>query len=262
MVTLIVSDIHLGSRSSQAGLLSRLLQSDFDRLILNGDTLNGLNLKKLKAKHWRVLDQLREIGRRRELILIRGNHDVRPGDPDTFGPMDVLATLLGVPLQEQFEFEADNRHYLVLHGDRFDPTLSWPILTDAADWCYRTVQGVNKKAAKWLKRRLKRVGGVVEYVKCRAVHHARKLGYQGIIAGHTHFCDDEWLDDIHYLNSGSWVDHPCNYVMATNDRVQLRFFEEGRLVRDSQRLLLTEPRSGLAERSHGLESNGVGVLSR
>ncbi len=226
MHTLIVSDIHLGSRNSQAALLSRLLQTNFDRLILNGDTVNNLNLKKLKPHHWRVIDQLREVARKREMILIRGNHDGQPSVSGGFGPLDVLATLLGVDLHEEYPLEAVGRRYLVLHGDRFDPTLSWPILTDAADWCYQATQKVNKKVAKWLKRRVKELGGVVEFVKRRSAVYAKTRGYQGIIAGHTHFSDDEWLDGIHYLNTGCWVDRPCTYVSIKGNQVRLCSWEE------------------------------------
>ena len=226
MLTLVVSDIHLGSRSSQAAALSRLLESEYDRLILNGDTINNLNLRKLRPKHWALVHQLREIARQRELILIRGNHDGVPGHAEAFGPLDVLATILGVQLQNEYTLDVGGRPYLVLHGDVFDPTLGWPILTDAADWCYRTVQEVNKKAAKWLKRRVKRMGGVVEFVKRRAVQHARKRGCHGVITGHTHFCDEEWVEGIHYLNTGCWVDHVCNYVVITGERAMLRYWDE------------------------------------
>src|SRR5580692_9168946 len=149
MTTLIVSDIHLGSRNSQTALLSGLLETSFDRLILNGDILNSLNLKKLKARHWQVLHQLREIGRRRELILIRDNHDASPQQTVPLGPLQVLSALLEVPMHEEYLLETARGPYLVTHGDRFDPTLQWPLLTDTADWCYHAVQKVNKKAAKW-----------------------------------------------------------------------------------------------------------------
>ncbi len=77
MKTVIISDIHLGSKNCQASWLLRFLGTNFDRLIVNGDTINNLNLKKLKDSHWAVLDRLREIGLQRELIMIRGNHDGR-----------------------------------------------------------------------------------------------------------------------------------------------------------------------------------------
>jgi UDP-2,3-diacylglucosamine pyrophosphatase LpxH len=226
MTTLIVSDIHLGSRSSHPELLGKLLRCDFDRLILNGDTVNNLNFRKFKPRHWRLLSRLREIARHRELILLRGNHDVSRGDEDWFGPMDLLSSILGVPLQEEYVLEIGRCHYLVLHGDRFDPTLNWPILTDAADWCYRAVQEVNNKAAKWLKRRVKKMGGVVEFVKRRSALHARSQGCQGVVTGHTHFADDEWIQGVHYLNTGCWVDRPFTYVVARNDHIRLCHWDE------------------------------------
>jgi len=226
MTTLILSDLHLGSRNCQAELLSHLLETDFDRLILNGDTINNLNLKKLKPKHWKIINQLREIARKRELVLLRGNHDGDEGEKDAFGPKDVLAMLIGAPLQMEYQMAMTHGHYLILHGDRFDPTLNWPIITDAADWCYRAVQELNKKAAKWLKRHVKKLGGVIEFVKRRSVQYAKYLGCQGVITGHTHFSDDEWIDGTHYLNSGCWVDRPCTYIRADNKDIRLRHWDD------------------------------------
>jgi UDP-2,3-diacylglucosamine pyrophosphatase LpxH len=221
MKTLILSDLHLGSKNSQTDSIARVLRTDFDRLILNGDTINNLNLKKLKPRHWKIFGHIREIARDRDVILIRGNHDATPGAGLHFGPRHVLATLLSVPLREEFRLETDGGDYLVLHGDRFDSTITWPILTDTADWCYHTVQKVNKKAAKWLKRRVKKLGGVIEFVKRRALYYARAQGCRGVIASHTHFADNEWVDGIHYLNTGCWTDHVCNYVTAQGADVRL-----------------------------------------
>jgi UDP-2,3-diacylglucosamine pyrophosphatase LpxH len=227
MTTLIASDLHLGARNCQAGLIARFLHLDFDRLILNGDILNSVNLKKLKPEHWAVLDRLRDLARRREVIFIRGNHDGIPAAGTGLGQVDVVPMLLGVPLHQEYQMDIGDRHYLVLHGDRFDPTLNAPILTDAADWCYNAVQKVNKKAAKWLKRRVKKLGGVLEFVKRRSVHYARSLGCDGVITGHTHFSDDEWIDDVHYLNAGCWVDRPCTYLVVEQDRIKLCHWDEG-----------------------------------
>src|SRR5436190_13459601 len=73
MRTLILSDIHLGNKHAQVRRLHEVLdRQPFDRLILNGDTLHGLNLRKLRADHWGLLTRFRELGRTHELILIRG----------------------------------------------------------------------------------------------------------------------------------------------------------------------------------------------
>jgi UDP-2,3-diacylglucosamine pyrophosphatase LpxH len=228
MTTLIVSDLHLGCRNSQAEALAELLRTPFDRLIVNGDTVNDLNLRKLRPAHWAVIAQLREVAQKRMLVLIRGNHDGAAHANLTFGPLDVLATLLGVELHEEYPLEAAGRRYLVLHGDRFDPTLHWPAVTDTADWCYQSAQRVNRRMARWLKHRAKRMGGVLERVKRRSVDYARGLGYDGVIAGHTHFCDDEHIDGVHYLNSGCWTDRPCSYVRVERGRVVLCFWDDGR----------------------------------
>jgi UDP-2,3-diacylglucosamine pyrophosphatase LpxH len=257
MTTLILSDLHLGSRNCQAALLSGALAGDFDRLILNGDTVNSLNLKKLKPPHWEVIARLRAIARERELVLLRGNHDGALGHGSAFGPLDVLATLLGVQLQEEYRLHVGGRCYLVLHGDRFDPTLNWPILTDAADWGYQAVQKLNKKAAKWLKRRVKKLGGVVQFVKQRSVQYARGLGCQGVITGHTHFCDDDWLDGLHYLNTGCWVDSPCSCVVAGQDQVRLHFWDSTGVPADGVPRQGDEPvlgRAALQEQVFRLES--------
>lgn len=227
MITLVISDIHLGSRNSRADLVSQLLTTEFDRLVLNGDTVNSLNFKKLRPDHWKVLGELREVARQRELILIRGNHDGKADDGDGYGSLDMLASVLGAELQEEYYFTWQDRRYLILHGDCFDPTLHWPLLTDAAEWCYQTVQKINKKGAKWLKHRVKKLGGVVEFVKQRAVRHAQGQNCQGVITGHTHFCDDEWIDNVHYLNSGCWVDQACTFIRIDEEAVRLCHWQDG-----------------------------------
>jgi len=70
--TLIVSDIHLGARNSQAAALAALLQTEFDCLILNGDVVDHLNFERFRPTDWAVLAELRRVARERELILIRG----------------------------------------------------------------------------------------------------------------------------------------------------------------------------------------------
>jgi UDP-2,3-diacylglucosamine pyrophosphatase LpxH len=246
MITAIMSDLHLGSRNCQAGLISEFLESRFDRLILNGDTVNSLNFKKLKAGHWKILDRIRNLARQREVILIRGNHDACWRQELGLGPQQVLSALLELPLHEEYLLELPAGHYLVMHGDRFDPTLQWPILTDTADWCYHAVQKVNKKAAKWLKRKVKRMGGVVEIVKRQAVHYAKSRGCQGVITGHTHFCDDEWIDGIHYLNSGCWVDTAGSYVRIEETDVRLCHWTG-----PEYSASLPAPRETIAERTNG-----------
>src|SRR5262245_6975331 len=227
MKTLIVSDIHLGSRHSNTDLLGEVLAKErYDRLVLNGDTINNVNFRKLTGKHWALLDRFRKIGRERELILIRGNHDHDwdhcPGAANgALGTAHVLPAILDVPMREDFPVEINGRPYLILHGDRFDPTLHYPLLTDVAVACYQLTTKLNKKLAKWLKKKSKRIGGLLELIRSRSIAFAREKNLRGVFTGHTHFAEDVIVDDVHYLNTGSWTESPCAYVTIEGGAVTL-----------------------------------------
>jgi len=227
MRTLILSDIHLGSRHSNVALLRDVLDREpFDRLILNGDTLHNIKLHKLMPQHWLILDRLRQIGKSRELILMRGNHDHEldylPGKPiDRLTTASILPGLLEVPMREKYQLQVNGHSYLVMHGDRFDPTMSYPIVTETAYVCYQLTTKINKKLAKWLKKKSKKFGGLLEIVRKNSIAHAQRENLPGIILGHTHFAEDIYQDDIHYMNSGSWTETPCGYLTADMEKITL-----------------------------------------
>lgn len=221
MRTLILSDIHLGSRHANVGLVNEVLDREpFDRLILLGDTINNVNFRKFNGQHWALLERFRRLARERDLVLIRGNHDHEtdhnPERPEQshhqLGTHRVLPAMLEVPMIEEYRLEINHQPYLLLHGDRFDPTLRYPVVTEVAGFCYQLTTKLNKKLAKWLKKKSKRWGGVLEFVRNQAVALARKEKSAGIIAGHTHFAEDSYIDDVHYVNTGCWTEFPCTYV--------------------------------------------------
>lgn len=218
MRTLILSDIHLGSKHCCHRAVHDILDREpFDRLILNGDTLHNVNLRKLDKHHWSVLDRFREYAKSRELVLIRGNHDheidfvpTQANGHLTTG--NVLPSLLGVAMLEEYHLKVRGQDYLVLHGDRFDPTMKYPLVTEVAFIAYQFTTRINKKLAKWLKRKSKRWGGILAYVRDQSVAFARQHGFPGVITGHTHFAEDVRVDEVHYVNTGSWTETPCAYV--------------------------------------------------
>lgn len=232
MKTLILSDIHLGSKHCSHLLLREVLKSEpFDRLILNGDTLNSVNLKKLKSEHWHLVDILRKLGKQRELIVIRGNHDHEAeDDPQVnghgFSTRNVLPALLEAPMIEDYQLQVGSGKYHLMHGDRFDPTLHYPVLTDVAGFCYQMTTKMNKKLAKWLKKKSKKWGGVLEYVRNKSLEFAKQNGFAGIITGHTHFAEDSHHEGIHYLNTGCWTEHPCTYLSASSTGITLHSMAE------------------------------------
>lgn len=231
MRTLILSDIHLGSRHCNHHLVNEVLDKEvFDRLVLNGDTIHNVNLRKLTKPHWQILDRFRAIGRERELILLRGNHDHEyehfPGASlehvdRALDTSSVLPALLQVPMRENYRLPISGDDYLILHGDCFDPTMCYPVLTDVAFMAYQFTTKLNKKLAKWLKKKSKKWGGILEFVRDQSVKYAEREGLRGMVTGHTHFAEDVHFGDIHYVNTGSWTESPCAYVTADRHFITL-----------------------------------------
>lgn len=80
--TIVLSDIHLGSEHSRTEEVTRFLKHvDCDRLILNGDIIDGWQLKKSgkrwKQKHTDFFKVLMKMMEKRgtEIIYVVGNHD-------------------------------------------------------------------------------------------------------------------------------------------------------------------------------------------
>lgn len=234
MRTLILSDIHLGSRHCNYHLVNEVLDKEvFDRLVLNGDTIHNVNLRKLTRPHWQVLERFRKLGRQKELILLRGNHDHEfdhlPGmsdAPRTLDTSSVLPALLETPMREEYRLPVNGHEYIILHGDRFDPTMSYPMVTEAAFLAYQFTTKFNKKLAKWLKKKSKKWGGILEFVREQSVAFAQRSGFPGVITGHTHFAEDVRVDKIHYMNTGSWTESPCAYITAERESLTLHHISD------------------------------------
>ncbi|HEX5269713.1 MAG TPA: UDP-2,3-diacylglucosamine diphosphatase [Gemmataceae bacterium] len=251
MNTLIISDLHLGARNSRTDLIAELLEGDFDRLVLNGDTVDAPDLRRFRPRDWRVIDALRTAARSRELVLVRGNHDV-PARGDPARAAGLLSGLLGTELRNEYALDVGGEPYLVVHGDRFDVTINLTWVGDVADLIYRGVQRLSRPAARALKAGSKHVCGVAGAVQGGALAYARERGFAGVITGHTHFHHDEHIDGLHYLNTGCWVDHPCSYVQVQDGVARLRHWLPGGAVVPAKRI----PRLGKRGIRAGVGSYG------
>ena len=73
--TLIISDLHLGTPVSQSEKILKVLLSDFDRLIINGDLFDNHSFVRYKKQDWKILNKIRKLSKTKEVILVEGNHD-------------------------------------------------------------------------------------------------------------------------------------------------------------------------------------------
>ena len=180
MRTIILGDIHLGSPLCRTKRLSNLLSRvDFDRLILNGDIFDDLNFRRLKERHWAILERVRSLSERGiEVVWIYGNHDGSP---------EALRRLLGVEVLAEYAFAYHGEKVLVVHGHEFDQF-------------HRATRGLNKLRSlvygfaiwfdvprktviQWAQRSSTIFMRATSRVKARAILKARAAGARFVVGG-------------------------------------------------------------------------------
>lgn len=120
----ILSDTHLGMSNASTDLLLEFLQNTrCDKLILNGDIIDGwrINLHRMKGfpeAQLRVMDAInRKVAEGTEVIYIPGNHDSALRNMGLFGKK-----VMGIRFEKELEItDPKGRKLFICHGDRFDP---------------------------------------------------------------------------------------------------------------------------------------------
>ena len=238
--TVIISDVHLGSTESKAEQVNHFLRHvRCEKLILNGDIIDGWQLR--RSGHWtkahtrfiRII--LKKIEKRdTRVIYLRGNHD------------DMLASFLPLDFEnlsivEDHIHEGPRGRYLVLHGDIFDSvTKNFVFLAHLGDWGYTALLRLNRAYNAWrcwrgkpywsLSRAIKaRVKEAVNYISNFEGHIAslaRRRQCVGVMCGHIHTSADKMIGEIHYLNSGDWVESLTAIVEHADGRFELIEFSQ------------------------------------
>ena len=230
--SIFVSDIHLGTKFSQADLfLDFMKHHEAENLYMVGDIIDGWALKRKfrwRQSHSDVVQKvLRKARKGTNVYLVTGNHDefLRP----------FLPLMLGDNLEVDDAFEymsVDGKKYFVTHGDIFDSiTLTKKWLAVLGDYGYEVLLNLNH-ILHFFRQRLgiKRYWSLSKYVKDNVKksvsfitdfeeilsQHAKHKGYDGIICGHIHKAEMKMIDGIEYKNSGDWVES-CTALVETLD---------------------------------------------
>jgi len=150
-----------------------------------------------------------------EVIYLRGNHD------------DILERLLPLAfgkvrfMKEHIHVTLHGKRYLIVHGDGFDSISTnhrW--LASLGSVGYDFLLQINRYYNLWRAWRgkeyfslSKRVKAKVKSAVCFVDRYeellqtlARHRNCAGIICGHIHTPENKQVGDIHYLNSGDWVE--------------------------------------------------------
>ena len=123
--TVVLSDIHMGSKYSMTDEVCDFLSSvDCERLILNGDTIDGWQLQKHDYGTWGAVHSrffriiLKMIDWKNTFVyILRGNHDdfLDKIIPMQMGQLNILKDMI---------LETGGVRYFVTHGDVFDSITS------------------------------------------------------------------------------------------------------------------------------------------
>ena len=126
---------------------------------------------------------------------------------------------------------ADGRHYLVIHGDEFDVVVHYAkwlaFLGDRgyelALWTNRPLNFIRRRFglgycsfSAHIKLRVKTAVNFIGEFEKSLSEEAERRDANGVICGHIHHAASRQIDNVHYVNTGDWVES-CTAVGENND---------------------------------------------
>ncbi len=218
--TIVLSDVHLGSKWSKTKEASRFLKKNScDTLILCGDIIDGwaiLRGKKMKWKrsHTNFMKVLLDLSHNTRIVYVRGNHD-------DFLDRIIPINFLNISIVRDWVYTSGGKRYYVLHGDVFDrvtSSMSW--LAKIGDVGYSMLLWLNKtynhrrirkglpyySIASDIKQKVKASVSYISDFERHVVDIARKKECDGVICGHIHKPEVTQIEGVTYLNAGDWIE--------------------------------------------------------
>src|SRR6267143_1769583 len=224
-----ISDVHLGTRTSNAeALLQFLREYDCEKLYVVGDLIDIWQLR--RGRYWPhqhnyVIQKILRKARKGVLVVyIPGNHDefVSTFDGD-YGNISIQEHAIHVT--------ADGRRILVIHGHELDTVVQnakW--LAYLGDVGYQFLLSLNP-TINFVRRRFglgywslsayakKRVKDAVNFIgefEEEIVRYAQQFHVDAVLCGHIHSCAIHQLTGATYYNCGDWVES-CTALVERDD---------------------------------------------
>jgi UDP-2,3-diacylglucosamine pyrophosphatase LpxH len=238
--TIVVSDLHLGIKSSKAKEVIKFLKHNTcETLILNGDIIDGWQLRrsgKWKKRHTKFFKLILNYvsSQKCRVIYVRGNHD------DFLD--EILPFELGnFSIRKHFVYTSSGKRYFVVHGDLFDTVttnLKW--LAKLGDVSYTFLLWLNRhynsyrekrglpyySLSQKIKAKVKSAVSFIDDFENQLSSVAASKKCDGIICGHIHQPADKFIKGIHYLNSGDWVETMSALAEDFNGSWKIIYYNE------------------------------------
>jgi UDP-2,3-diacylglucosamine pyrophosphatase LpxH len=223
MKTLVISDVHIGSKGCQAEKVLDLLKDEtYQRYILVGDIIDGWLFKRYKKFSYdqtKVIRRLLKLSKNREIIWIAGNHDefLRKYIPMDIGNIKIV--------DEWIEYGT-----WFCHGDKFDGIvqLKWlgmlgSIGYDLAIGLDMILKkfGLKRSLSKFLKTNVKAAVSFMVDFENEMVRQAKKRNCDTVVCGHIHTPSDKIINGVRYLNTGDWIEN-CSYITYYSEHASFK----------------------------------------
>lgn len=225
--TLFISDVHLGSRGSNAKELYQLLSKEQPaQIFLVGDIIDGWLLKKRFYWTSHCTSVLRKLlaysNKGTQVVWITGNHDdfLRAYSPLRLGNIQIV---------NEWEWKG----YLITHGDLYDGVVKLKWLGMIGSWGYELALGIDrslkslgykKSLSKMLKDRVKHAVKFIVDFERQLAFQAHSRGLKGVICGHIHKPELKTIlikdKKIQYINLGDWIENN-SYVVWKKGKFKL-----------------------------------------
>ena len=233
-----ISDVHAGAWGSKVKNCTLFItRNEFRELHLVGDIFDFWAI--IRKMYWpeennTFVQKVLRIARAGiDVYYEPGNHDesAKAFDGYDFGRIHVRVMHVHTTLT--------GKRYLITHGDQFDAVVTrakW--LSKAGAVAYEKLIWLNHwmntirnwlglsawSLSKFLKHKVKEAVRYMNDYEEALAQLAQDNGCTGIICGHIHHPEDRMIGDIHYLNTGDWVESLSAVVEHLDGRMEVLEF--------------------------------------
>lgn len=209
----VISDVHLGTRSCKAEQLLLYLNSiNPKELVLNGDIVD---FREFRRKNWLpshtdVMKAFMDFASAGVPVhYLTGNHDrtLRCFAPFCGGPVRVV---------DAIERDLGGKRTWILHGDVVEEGMTIPgFVRRWACRGYRLCRAFDRLAWRIGSRRVHLARSIKQMRAARqhidryeqaCAEYAAKKGFDAIVTGHIHYANLRRIGAVDYINSGDWVE--------------------------------------------------------
>ncbi len=232
-----ISDVHLGTRTSNAdALLDFLRDYEFETLYIVGDLIDVWQMRRgiyWPQQHNDVIQKLlRKARKGTRVIYIPGNHDeFLRGFSGYYGHIAIADHFIHTT--------ADSRRILVIHGHELDTVVQnarW--LAFAGDLGYQFLLSLNPlinffrrrfglaywSLSAYAKKRVKDAVNFIGEFENAIVRYAERYGVDAVLCGHIHNPGIRQFGRVTYYNCGDWVESCSALVEDFDGNIELLNF--------------------------------------